>query len=95
MPATFITENQQGINKTGCPKMDTDVYKRQVLNTKYGFRAHNEFTAIYGKGGTNTLSWLLAYGVIKDCNGVSVSYTQLFEEFVHELLDKLFKPVLS
>lgn len=23
MPATFITENQQGINKTGCPKMDT------------------------------------------------------------------------
>ena len=20
MPATFITENQQGINKTGCPK---------------------------------------------------------------------------
>ena len=32
-----------------------------VLNTKYGFRAHNEFTAIYGKGGTNTLSWLLAY----------------------------------
>lgn len=21
-----------------------------VLNTKYGFRAHNEFTAIYGKG---------------------------------------------
>ncbi|MDC1723793.1 hypothetical protein POY88_00235, partial [Phocaeicola vulgatus] len=23
MPATFITENQQRINKTGCPKMDT------------------------------------------------------------------------
>ena len=41
-----------------------------VLNTKYGFRAHNEFTAIYGKGGTNTLSWLLAYRVINDCNGV-------------------------
>ena len=41
-----------------------------VLNTKYGFRAHNEFTAIYGKGGTNTLSWLLAYRVINDYNGV-------------------------
>ena len=23
MPATFITDNQQGINKAGCPKMDT------------------------------------------------------------------------
>ena len=32
--------------------------------------AHNEFSAIYGKGGTNTLSWLLAYRVINDCNGV-------------------------
>lgn len=41
-----------------------------VLNTKYGFRAHNEFTAIYGKGGTNTLSWLLCYRVINDCNNV-------------------------
>ncbi len=41
-----------------------------VLNTKYGFRAHNEFTSIYGKSGTNTLSWLLAYRVINDCNGV-------------------------
>lgn len=29
-----------------------------VLNSKYGFRTHNEFSAIYGKGGTNTLSWL-------------------------------------
>ena len=33
-----------------------------VLNTKYGFRAHNEFTAIYGKGGTNTLSWIFIDG---------------------------------
>ena len=41
-----------------------------VLNSKYGFRTHNEFSAIYGKGGTNTLSWLLAYRVINDCNGV-------------------------
>lgn len=41
-----------------------------VLNDKYGFRSHNQFNAIYGKGGTNTLSWLLAYRVINDCNGV-------------------------
>lgn len=41
-----------------------------VLNTKYGFSGHYGFTAIYGKGGTNTLSWLLAYRVINDCNGV-------------------------
>ncbi len=41
-----------------------------VLNTKYGFRDHYAFSAIYGKGGTNTLSWLLAYRVINDCNGV-------------------------
>ena len=26
-----------------------------VLNSIYGFRTHNEFSAIYGKGGTNTL----------------------------------------
>lgn len=41
-----------------------------VLNDKYGFRSHYAFTAIYGKGGTNTLSWVLAYRVINDCNGV-------------------------
>ena len=41
-----------------------------VLNDKYGFKSHNQFNAIYGKGGTNTLSWLLAYRVINDCNGV-------------------------
>lgn len=41
-----------------------------VLNTRYGFSGHYGFTAIYGKGGTNTLSWLLAYRVINDCNGV-------------------------
>ena len=41
-----------------------------VLNDKYGFRSHNQLSAIYGKGGTNTLSWLLAYRVINDCNGV-------------------------
>ena len=41
-----------------------------VLNDKYGFRSHNQFNAIYGKGGTNTLSWLLCYRVINDCNGV-------------------------
>lgn len=41
-----------------------------VLNDKYGFRSHNQLNAIYSKGGTNTLSWLLAYRVINDCNGV-------------------------
>ncbi len=41
-----------------------------VLNDKYGFRSHNQFNAIYAKGGTNTLSWLLAYRVINDCNAV-------------------------
>jgi len=41
-----------------------------VLNTKYGFRNHYAFSAIYGKGYTNTLSWLLSYRVINDCNNV-------------------------
>lgn len=41
-----------------------------VLNDKYGFKSHNQLNAIYSKGGTNTLSWLLAYRVINDCNGV-------------------------
>lgn len=41
-----------------------------VLNDKYGFRSHNQLNAIYSKGGTNTLSWLLAYRVINDCNGI-------------------------
>lgn len=41
-----------------------------VLNTKYGFRDHYAFSAIYGKKGTNTLSWLLIYRVTNDCNGV-------------------------
>lgn len=41
-----------------------------VVNTKYGFRDHYAFTAIYGKGGTNTLSWLLAYRIINNVNGV-------------------------
>lgn len=41
-----------------------------VLNTRYGFSSHYAFSAVYGKGGTNTLSWLLAYRTINDCNGV-------------------------
>lgn len=41
-----------------------------VINTKYGFRDHYPFTALYGKGGTNTLSWTLAYRVINNVNGV-------------------------
>lgn len=46
--------------------MSSDV----VVNTRYGFRDHYTFTAIYGKGGTNTLSWLLAYRIINNVNGV-------------------------
>lgn len=41
-----------------------------VLNTKYGFSAHYALSAIYTKGGTNTLSWRLAYYTIRDCNAV-------------------------
>lgn len=41
-----------------------------VLNTKYGYSAHYAFTNIYGKGGTNTLSWTLAYNTINNCNSV-------------------------
>ncbi len=41
-----------------------------VLNTKYGFRSHYLFTAIYGKGGTNSLSWTLAYKTINNTNGI-------------------------
>lgn len=41
-----------------------------VLNTKYGFSAHYALSAIYSKGGTNTLSWRLAYYTIRDCNAV-------------------------
>lgn len=41
-----------------------------VLNTRYGFRNHYAFSSIYGKSGTNTLSWLLCYRVINDCNSV-------------------------
>lgn len=46
--------------------MSSDV----VLNTRYGFSSHYSFTAIYNKGGTNTLSWLLAYRIINNVNGV-------------------------
>lgn len=46
--------------------MSSDV----VLNTRYGFSSHYAFTAIYNKGGTNTLSWLLAYRTINNVNGV-------------------------
>lgn len=42
-----------------------------VWKTKtYGFGGHYAFTAIYGKGGTNSLSWSLIYRVINNCNGV-------------------------
>ncbi|MCD8029447.1 MAG: RagB/SusD family nutrient uptake outer membrane protein [Bacteroides sp.] len=41
-----------------------------AVNTNYGFRDHYVFTAIYGKGGTNSLSWSLAYSTINNVNGV-------------------------
>lgn len=41
-----------------------------VVNTKYGFRSHYAFETIYLKGGTNAISWVLAYRVINDCNNV-------------------------
>lgn len=41
-----------------------------VINTKYGFRDHYPFNAVYSKGGTNTLSWTLAYNSINNANGV-------------------------
>jgi hypothetical protein len=41
-----------------------------VLNDKYGFNTHNQFTAIFGKGGTNSLSWTLSYSTINSMNGV-------------------------
>ncbi|MDR3061458.1 MAG: RagB/SusD family nutrient uptake outer membrane protein [Dysgonamonadaceae bacterium] len=41
-----------------------------VLNDKYGFNTHNQFTAIFGKGGTNTLSWTLSYTTINSMNGI-------------------------
>lgn len=41
-----------------------------VLNNKYGFDTHNAFTAIFGKGGTNNLSWTLSYATINSMNGV-------------------------
>lgn len=39
-----------------------------VLNAKYGFSSHYAFSAMYGKGGTNTLSWLIIYRVINNMN---------------------------
>ena len=39
-----------------------------VLNRKYGFSSHYSFTAIYGKGGTNTFSWNLTYQIINNMN---------------------------
>ena len=41
-----------------------------VLNTRYGFSSHYAFTALYGKGGTNSLSWVLAYKTINNANAV-------------------------
>lgn len=46
--------------------MSSDV----VLNTKYGFSSHYAFSAMYGRGGTNTLSWSVSYETINNCNNV-------------------------
>ncbi|WP_430613424.1 RagB/SusD family nutrient uptake outer membrane protein [Flavobacterium sp. JP2137] len=41
-----------------------------VLNTRYGFSTHYAFSALYAKGGTNSLSWVLAYKTINNMNAV-------------------------
>ncbi|WP_121964226.1 RagB/SusD family nutrient uptake outer membrane protein [Myroides sp. N17-2] len=41
-----------------------------VLNGNYGFASHYKFSAIYGKGGTNTLSWVMTYKVINNMNNI-------------------------
>lgn len=42
-----------------------------VWKTKtYGYGNQYAFTAIFGKGGTNTLSWALIYKIVNNCNGV-------------------------
>lgn len=41
-----------------------------VLNTRYGFSSHYALNAIYSRGGTNSLSWTLSYGVINNVNNV-------------------------
>jgi len=42
-----------------------------VLQTnKYGFGAHYQFNALYGKGGTNTQSWNLTYKTINNMNNI-------------------------
>lgn len=41
-----------------------------VLNTRYGFSSHYGFTALYGKGGTNTHSWNLTYKTINNTNNI-------------------------
>lgn len=46
--------------------MSSDV----VLNTRYGFSSHYAFSAIYGRGGTNSLSWEISYQTINNCNNV-------------------------
>lgn len=47
-----------------------------VLNAKYGFRDHYAFNALYGRGGTNTLSWNLSYKTINNMNNVLVHIDQ-------------------
>ncbi|KZE83108.1 SusD family protein [Myroides marinus] len=41
-----------------------------VLNGNYGFINHYRFSAIYGKGGTNSLSWIMTYKVIDNMNNI-------------------------
>ncbi|MBB1138737.1 RagB/SusD family nutrient uptake outer membrane protein [Myroides sp. WP-1] len=42
-----------------------------VLQTnKYGFGTHYQFSALYGKGGTNSQSWNLAYKTINNMNNI-------------------------
>ncbi len=41
-----------------------------VVNTRYGFRNHYAFTALYAKEATNTFSWMLTYKTINNANAV-------------------------
>lgn len=49
-----------------------------VLNTRYGFSSHYAFSALYAKGGTNSLSWVLAYKTINNMNAIikHIDYAQ-------------------
>ena len=52
--------------------MSSDV----VQNTRYGFRSHYQFNALYSRGGTNTHSWVQTYKTINNVNNVIAKIDQ-------------------